>query len=64
MFYNWMQKDQNGNAADETNFQELRLTQAGLESDDEEVDDGFNTPPLHISPSRNRLRMSSYRVGQ
>ncbi|XP_062872148.1 receptor tyrosine-protein kinase erbB-3b [Trichomycterus rosablanca] len=56
-----IKKDQNGNAADEINFREPRLTQAELESEDEEVDDGFNTPPLHISPSRSRLRIGSYR---
>ncbi|XP_072552160.1 receptor tyrosine-protein kinase erbB-3b [Salminus brasiliensis] len=59
-------KDRNSAAPDESHSREPRLMEADLESEDEEVlDDGFATPPLHLSPSRShsRLRIGSYRSG-
>ncbi|MCJ8741867.1 hypothetical protein PDJAM_G00075710 [Pangasius djambal] len=59
-----VKKDQNSAAADESHLREPKLVEADLESEDDEVlDDGFATPPLHMSPSRShsRMRISSYR---
>lgn len=59
-----MQKEQNS-AAEESYLREPKLVQADLESEDDEVmDDGFATPPLHVSPARShsRMRVGSYRV--
>lgn len=60
-----MQKDQNSTAADESHVREPKLVEADLESEEDEVlDDGFATPPLHMSPARShsRVRIGSYRV--
>lgn len=60
-----MQKEQNSAAAEESHLREPKLVEAELESEDDEVlDDGFATPPLHMSPSRShsRMRIGSYRV--
>ncbi|KAB5546524.1 hypothetical protein PHYPO_G00073070 [Pangasianodon hypophthalmus] len=59
-----VKKDQNSAAADESHLREPKLVEADLESEDDEVlDDGFATPPLHMSPSRShsRMRIGSYR---
>ncbi|KAI4892904.1 hypothetical protein NFI96_021483 [Prochilodus magdalenae] len=60
-----VKSDRNSTATDEIHSREPKM-EADLQSDDEEVlDDGFATPPLHLSPSRShsRLRMGSYRSG-
>lgn len=65
--FNSMQKDQNSAVADESHQREPKLLEAALESEDDEVlDDGFATPPLHMSPSRSHshMRIGSYRVRQ
>ncbi|XP_066526360.1 receptor tyrosine-protein kinase erbB-3b [Hoplias malabaricus] len=61
-----VKNDQNSAAPDENHSREQRLVEGNLESDDEEVlNDGFATPPLHLSPSRShsRMRIASYRSG-
>uniref|UniRef100_A0A8B9I0X5 Receptor protein-tyrosine kinase n=1 Tax=Astyanax mexicanus TaxID=7994 RepID=A0A8B9I0X5_ASTMX len=59
-------RKENSAVSDESHSREFKLTEVNLESEDEEVlDDGFATPPLHLSPSRShsRLRIGSYRSG-
>lgn len=59
-----MQKEQDS-AAEEGYLREPKLAQSDLDSEDDEVlDDGFATPPLHVSPARShsRVRIGSYRV--
>ncbi|KAG9269097.1 receptor tyrosine-protein kinase erbB-3-like isoform X2 [Astyanax mexicanus] len=61
-----VKNDRNSAVSDESHSREFKLTEVNLESEDEEVlDDGFATPPLHLSPSRShsRLRIGSYRSG-
>lgn len=58
----------NNSGSDETHQREVKRAQieADLEDGDDEVlDDGFATPPLHLSPSRShsRLRANSHRSG-
>ncbi|XP_026872274.2 receptor tyrosine-protein kinase erbB-3b isoform X2 [Electrophorus electricus] len=59
-----VKNERNRAVPDESLPRELKLAEVHLESDDEEVlDDGLATPPLHLSPSRShsRLRIGSYR---
>ncbi|KAK3546894.1 hypothetical protein QTP86_003767 [Hemibagrus guttatus] len=59
-----IKKEQNSAAADESHLREPKLVEAELESEEDEVlDDGFATPPSHMSPSRShsRMRIGSYR---
>ncbi|XP_051947323.1 receptor tyrosine-protein kinase erbB-3-like [Xyrauchen texanus] len=60
---------QNCSGADESQqrFVKMPHLEAGMEDDDDEVlEDGFATPPLHLSPARShsRLRMASYKGTQ
>ncbi|XP_017549779.1 receptor tyrosine-protein kinase erbB-3b isoform X1 [Pygocentrus nattereri] len=61
-----VKNDRNSTSADEIHSREPKTAEANLDSDDDEVlNDGFATPPLHLSPSRShsRLRIGSYRSG-
>ncbi|KAL2104276.1 hypothetical protein ACEWY4_001144 [Coilia grayii] len=51
---------------DSTLQREVKWSQLGADLEDDEIsDDGFATPPLHLSPSRShsRLRINSQRTG-
>ncbi|KAM4610148.1 receptor tyrosine-protein kinase erbB-3b [Polymixia lowei] len=61
-------KSEGGGGAEESHQRELErgLLVVDLEDEDEEgLEDGLATPPLHLSPSRSlsRLRINSYRSG-